>query len=257
MPEGHTLHGLARDHRRDLRAGPVAASSPQGRFADGAARLDGRTLLRADAHGKHLFHTFDSGDVLHVHLGLIGKWRPTPASQPPVGAVRLRLSSNGHAWDLSGPQSCELLTPEEADRITALLGPDPLRRNADPERFVHAVSNTKNPVGAVLLDQRVVAGIGNVYRAELLFLHGIHPATPGAGIDADILSALWRTMVEQLRAGLRRGRIVTTLAADRHTRDDRLYAYRREGLPCLRCGTPIVGMPLGGRRTWFCPACQR
>ena len=106
----------------------MRASSPQGRFAEGAALLDGLTLLGADAWGKYLFCNFDSGDVLHVHLGLIGKFRALKAPIPdPVGAVRLRIQNAATAWDLSGPTRCDIISPIEQEQIWSRLGADPLR----------------------------------------------------------------------------------------------------------------------------------
>ena len=261
MPEGHTVHRLARDHTKHLAGRPVRASSPQGRFAEGAARVDGRVPLRFEAYGKHELAHLDSGEVLHVHLGLIGKWRRVPVAEQ-SGIIRLRLATNGTAWDLSGPQSCELVTPDEKRAIVRALGPDPLRRGAEPGRLIARVRASHKAIGALLLEQDVVAGIGNVYRAEVLFLRGIHPARPGTSLDEDELHALWATIVDQLRAGVRRNRIVTVTAEDapgplsRLERPDAVYAYHREGLPCRRCSTPIVGATIGGRRTWWCPRCQ-
>ena len=186
MPEGHTIHRLARRHRSLLRGHAVTASSPQGRFEDGAAVIDGAVLLGTDAWGKHLFH--DYGDhVLHVHLGLYGKFRDGSGTPPePRGALRLRLVGGGHWLDLRGPTACELLTAPEVESRTARLGPDPLRRGADVDRFLDRVGRSRAPAGTLLLDQSVIAGVGNVYRAEVLLRAGIcllytsDPGRPGA-----------------------------------------------------------------------------
>jgi endonuclease-8 len=261
MPEGHTIHGLARDQTRDLAGQQVRAWSPQGRFAHGAAILNGRTLERVEAVGKYLFQWWDGDDILHVHLGLIGKWRhqPTPARDP-VGLIRLRLVGPTSAWDLSGPNRCEVITPEERDAIVAKLGPDPLRADADPQRFIDKVRRSKTPIGTLLLDQTVIAGIGNVYRAEVLFLEGIHPARLGKDLSEDEVARLWRQARDQLRVGLKRNRIVTVDPKEigkplaRIAREEATYAYHQEG--CIRCGTPLDVLPLGGRRTWACRVCQ-
>jgi len=249
MPEGHTLHRLARDQRRDLRGEKVVVSSPQGRFDDGARLLDGQLVDDVEAYGKHLFTSFGSGDVLHVHLGLIGRYQRQPSPPlPPVGVVRVRIEGPAATWDLRGPAVCRVIRVDEIDAVVAPLGPDPLRRGADPERFVDAVVRSAKPVGALLLDQSVIAGIGNVLRAEVLHVHGIHPATPGNRLDADRVRALWTTLQEWLRAGVRRNRIVT------HTVDDPLYVYHRD--TCRRCGTPLCALEIGGRRIDICPTCQ-
>ena len=249
MPEGHTVHRLARDHTRDLAGRPVRASSPQGRFAEGAARVDRRTPERFEAYGKHEFGHLGSGEVLHVHLGLIGKWhRQRVPPELPVGMVRLRLEGEAWAWDLSGPMACRVITPEEAAAVVATLGPDPLRADADPQRFVDRVRRSNAPIGSLLLDQTVIAGIGNVYRAEVLWAMGIDPRRPGRSLDADELAAMWGWLRHQLRLGVKRGRIVTVdTPAGRG-------AYHQEG--CIRCGGPVTTLAVAGRRIDACPTCQ-
>lgn len=261
MPEGHTIHGLARDLAATLRGAPVAASSPQGRFAEGAALIDGRPLDAAEAWGKYLFCDFGIGEVLHVHLGLIGKFRrqPSPPADP-VGAIRLRLEGPEATWDLSGPSRCELMAPDVRDDIVTRLGADPLRDDADVERARTAFAASDRPVGAVVLDQTVIAGIGNVYRAELLFLCGIHPARPASSLSDDEFDELWKLTVELMQVGLRLGRIVTTdpdeigTPRNRMRDDDRLYVYHRE--ICRRCGSPLRTLQVGGRPIWYCPVDQ-
>ena len=249
VPEGHTIHRLARDHGRDLAGRPVRASSPQGRFAEGAARIDGRIPLRFDAYGKHELAHLDSGEVLHVHLGLIGKWfrRATPPP-PPVGLVRLRLEGDVTTWDLSGPITCRVVAPEEAMAAVATLGPDPLRRDADPQRFVERVRRSGAAIGALLLDQSVIAGIGNVYRAEVLWALGIDPRRPGRTLSTDELLAIWTWLRHQLRLGVRRNRIETV---DGPTRRG---AYHQEA--CIRCGGAVTALAIAGRRIDACLACQ-
>jgi endonuclease-8 len=262
VPEGHTIHRLARDQRRDLAGAPVRASSVQARFAEGAARLDGQVLERIEPYGKHLFHWFASGDVLHVHLGLIGKFRRQPAPAPePVGEVRLRLEGVGAAWDLSGPMVCRIVTPDDVPPVIAKLGPDPLRRDADPSAFATRLRRSAKPVADLLLDQSVVAGVGNVYRAEVLFLCGIHPMRPGRSLTDDEVACLWSTIVAELKSGLRRNKIVTVPPAEldvpvRSLRSgEGVYAYKRE--ICRRCGSAIAVHQAGGRRVWACETCQR
>jgi formamidopyrimidine-DNA glycosylase len=265
MPEGHTIHRLARDLRRDLRGQDVQVSSPQGRFADGATRLDGRRLTATHAHGKHLFLDWDTGETLYVHLGLIGKFRRRPAPPPPpVGAIRLRMGGELAVWDLSGPMACRLGGPETRSEQLRDAGPDPLRRDADPDRFAHALSRRSIPIGAALLDQSVIAGIGNVYRAELCFLCGILPTRPSKQLAPAQVTALWSTAVELLQIGVRLNRIVTRVpqevgvsAPGRVPHVERLYVYKRGGEPCRRCGTSIASAEIAGRRTWWCARCQR
>lgn len=261
MPEGHTIHRLAHDQRADLLGCPVRASSPQGRFVEGAARLDGAVPMRIEAWGKHLFHTFATGDVLHVHLGLIGKFVRRPSPPPaPVGAVRLRLEGEDRTWDLSGPIICAVVTPDAVAAIVARLGPDPLRRRADPQRFVARVQRSHKAIGALLLDQDVIAGIGNVFRAEVLWALGIDPSRPGRDLSTEELLAMWAWLRRQLLLGVRRNRIVTVdpralgTTVARIRREDAVAVYHR--LDCARCGGAVRRLEVAGRRIDACPTCQ-
>jgi formamidopyrimidine-DNA glycosylase len=249
MPEGHTLHRLARDQRRDLRGHKVDVSSPQGRFTESAQRLDRHVIENVDAFGKHLFTRFDSGDVLHIHLGLIGKFRRQPSPPaPPVGIIRVRIEGPDATWDLSGPTVCRIVDPAEVERVVSTLGPDPLRRKADREQFVRNIQRSNKAIGALLLDQSVLAGIGNVFRAEVLFVHGIHPSTPGRALDRSTIEAMWDTLSKWLRDGVRRNRIVT------NTVKDPLFVYHRD--VCPTCGAPLVALEVANRRIDVCPMCQ-
>lgn len=261
MPEGHTIHRLARSLRSTLGGEPVRATSPQGRFGAGAALIDGQRIERSEAFGKYLFVRWTSGEILHVHLGLIGKFRPAlDATAEPRDTIRLRLANDRAVWELTGPARCELITPAERREIVAQLGPDPLRRNADAERFRASLARSSKPIGAVLLDQRVVAGIGNVYRAEILFVCGIRPTRAASALSVEEAALVWDETVRLMRIGLRLGRIVTTDPAEigrsvgRMADDDRLYVYHRQH--CRRCGTELVTVELGGRPMSYCPVHQ-
>ena len=240
----------------------MSADSPQGRFDDGAALLDGRELTATDAWGKHLFHRYD--DLwLHVHLGLYGKFRGglLPAPEP-RGALRLRLVGEDHWLELRGPTACEVVTEVERKAILARLGPDPLRRRPDGSAFVARVLRSRAPIATLLMDQAVVAGVGNVYRAEALFRQRLDPFRPGREHDAATLDVLWDDLVVLLRAGVRAGRIVTTRPEDRERpagrprRADAHYVYGRAGLPCRVCRSEVRDVQLAARRLFWCPVCQ-
>jgi len=263
VPEGHTIRRQAREHEARFVGSPVHLSSPQGRFVDGAALLDGRVMEAADAYGKHLWLTFAGDLLLHVHLGLIGGWTFGPEPAPaPWGALRVRLEGNGSYADLRGPNVCEVHTEGDRALVLARLGPDPLRRDADPRLAWARISRSRVAVGQLLMDQSVVAGVGNVYRAEVLFRAGIDPHRPGRALTQLEWTALWADLVTLMRAGLRAGRIVTTRPADRARRGGRVrledahYVYRRTGLPCRVCGTPVATEPMAGRNLFWCPRCQ-
>ncbi|MCW2500519.1 MAG: Formamidopyrimidine-DNA glycosylase [Frankiales bacterium] len=263
MPEGHTIHRLAREHAAVLQGQPVALASPQGRFASGAALLTGRVLERVEPYGKHLFYVFEGDALLHVHLGLYGKFT-TGTGQPPEpqGALRLRMTGGGHWFDLRGPIACEVHAPPDRDRLLTRLGPDPLRKDADPDRAWDRLSRSRAPVGQLLMDQTVLAGVGNVYRAEVLFRAGLSPFTPGTQVRRPAWEALWQDTRTLMRAGVRAGRIVTTVPADRDrrsgpvAREDAHYVYRRAGLACRRCGTEVRTQPMAARNLFWCPQDQ-
>jgi len=262
MPEGNTIHRFARRHARDLAGRKVRVSSPQGRFAAEAKRLDRRRFLGAEAYGKHLFHLWQGGLVVHVHLGMAGDFYRFEGKAPaPRATVRMRLSVPGITTDLIGPPTCKLISEEERRAIEARLGPDPLRSDADPERVWTELRRRSRPIGDALLDQRVISGVGNIYRNEALFLAGIHPLRPSNRLTREEWRALWETITRLMRMGLREGRVATVDRREKpHERSgrsarDAFYVYRREN--CRRCGGAIREFSLTGRRMWACPTCQR
>lgn len=267
MPEGHTLHRLARLHQRRFGGHPVTVSSPQGRFAEGAAVVDGRVLRRASAWGKHLFHHYAGGMTVHVHLGLIGSFTefavPAEGELPAaVGQVRMRMVGTEFGTDLRGPMACEVFDDLQVADVIARLGPDPLRRDADPVTAWARITKSRRPIGGLLMDQAVIAGVGNVYRSELLFRHQIDPYRPGTAIGAAEFDAAWADLVELMRIGLRRGKIL--VVRPDHDRGapsyapgrPRTYVYRRAGEPCRVCGTTVCTAELEGRNVFWCPSCQ-
>jgi formamidopyrimidine-DNA glycosylase len=262
MPEGHTLHRLARELTARFAGRVVEVTSPQGRFAAQALLVAGRRLDVVQAYGKHLFAEF--GDrIVHVHLGLYGKFAMgTSAPPPPVGALRMRWVG-ADAWaDLRGPIACEVLTPAQVDGILARLGPDPLAQRPDGSAAYARIARSRAPIAGLLMDQQVLAGVGNVYRAEILFRHRLPPRLAGRDVTSDRWDALWADLVGLMRAGLRSGRIITTLPADRERVGGRVrlsdahYVYRRTALPCRICGTPVAMDLLAARKLYWCPVCQ-
>ncbi|WP_445256950.1 Fpg/Nei family DNA glycosylase [Nocardioides aurantiacus] len=266
MPEGHTLFRLATSLRDAFAGDVVASGSPQGRFEESAAQLDGLRLLEASSRGKHLFVDFEQDRAVHVHLGLYGKFvvRAAPAPDP-VGQVRWRLVSGSAYADLRGATACELVTPEARQAILDRLGPDPLDPGADPERAWARISRSRAPIGGLLMDQAVVAGVGNVYRAEVLFRHRLHPLRPGRTLRRGQFAALWEDLVVLLHDGVRAGQIRTlrpedaAAAREASTVEHRRvknYVYRRQGQPCLVCGATVRTEELAHRNSFWCPRCQ-
>jgi len=341
MPEGHSVHRIARQFDRNIVGRRVASSSPQGRFAEGAALIDGREAVSVRAVGKQMFLEFDDDLWLRVHLGMYGAWDfageilvdPTIASAngrmgqtnqrgtdltgaldeapgapvfddagensltsigaprrargrvrmseqtrgldedhlaewppPIVGQVRLRLLTDSTCADLRGPTACELQSPDQVIATIAKLGPDPLVD--DPaegeERFTAIVRRKPTAIGLLLMDQGVVSGIGNVYRAELLYRALLDPHTPGKLVPEEIVRSIWRDWVRLLAIGVETGQMMTMddLDAEAYrramaSRDDRHWVYHRAGLPCRVCGTEIVMEEMAARKLYWCPSCQK
>jgi len=287
MPEGHTTHALAGRLNRAFAGALVSVSSPQGKFEQGAGLLDGLSLVGASAWGKHLFVEFERDRWLNVHLGLIGKFSvmrrlDIPVGPVPViGQVRLRMLNDAWVGDLRGPTVCAVVSPEKVDEIQARLGPDPLRPGADPDLALRRISRSTKPIAELLMDQSVLAGVGNVYRCEVLFRHRVDPFRPGKEIRPATWMAIWEDLVELMPLGVAFGQIVTmgdqvadalaevadgTAAAhteaatgaslgDRFER--RFNVYKRTGEPCRECGSRIRTRLVAGRNLFWCGRCQR
>lgn len=260
MPEGHTIHRIAADHTRDLCGQKLKVSSPQGRFAVGAGKLHNKTLNSVEAWGKHLFYRWSAKQTLHIHLGLYGKFRKHRLPIPePKGAVRLRVIGSKCAFDLNGPNCCELVSAEEVGSIYARLGHDPLRKDADPDALWKRISSSKAAIGTLLLNQSVIAGVGNVYRAEALHLVNVSPDRPGKSLSRDEFDSLWKTIVDLLKIGKKYNRIIVADPNDigkprgRMNRDERLLIYKKE---YCRCGAKVRWYELANRNMYACPVCQ-
>jgi endonuclease-8 len=268
MPEGHTLHRLAADLSAAFGGQRVRVGSPQGRFAESAAQVDGQVLEQAEAWGKHLFIAFPGERYVHVHLGLYGKFLIARGDAPaPVGQVRLRIVGAEAYADLRGATTCALITAAEREAVVARLGPDPLREDSDPDRAWARINRSRIAIGALLMNQEVLAGVGNVYRAELLFRHRIDPMRPGNTLQRKQWDAMWADLVELMHQGVADNRIDTVRpehtpeAMGRPPRQDdhggEVYVYRRTGQPCHVCGKVVRTAELQGRNLFWCPGCQR
>ena len=291
------MHRLAGALQHAFAGRPAVVTSPQARFVEGAALLSGRVVEGAQAYGKHLFVHFAGEAVLHVHLGLIGSFDVLPhdADPPePVGAVRVRMVNDRAYADLRGATLVRLATPEEVEATLARLGPDPLRVGApgnDPQRSLIRLARTGRSVAECLMDQSIIAGVGNVYRAEVLFRHRIDPFVPGNKVKVRSWLAMWEDLVTLLPYGVAFGQIITLdsqLERARELLDGRdpaaydpswggvmpgergrfvrgvpglierdYYVYKRAGEPCLVCGSRIRTAVVAGRNLFWCGRCQR
>ena len=242
MPEGHTLHRLARE-MAELVGQQVVATSPQGKFD--AEAVDGARVTGVEAYGKHLL----VGDSVHVHLGMRGKWlRFAPVTGPGLKQVRLRLAvAETVAWDLIAPTTCERLDAGTRTTLVGGLGPDPLRPGADPDLAYTLVTAHPGPIGAALMDQSRIAGVGNVFRAEVLHGMRMAPTRPAGTVTREEFAALWSRLQAMMTRAVDDGRLAVPEAESRR-------AYKRDH--CADCGTRIVIGVIDGRTTYTCPQCQ-
>lgn len=179
------------------------------------------------------------------------------------GAIRVRLRGK-HGWaDLRGPTECRVETVSEAAAALKRLGPDPLDPDETGGLFVARAGRSARPIAALLMEQQVIAGVGNIYRAESLFRQKVDPFLPGSQAGEEVLHGLWTENRELLKIGVRLGRIVTTDQADRpRIPDERAwpehanYVYKRAGKPCRHCQTPVEVTEMVGRTLYWCPTCQ-
>jgi endonuclease-8 len=178
------------------------------------------------------------------------------------GILRMRWSTATDWLELRGPTDCSVYTDEQWQAVEDRLGADPLAPDADPSAAFAYVAKAKTSIGALLMDQTIFAGIGNIYRAELLYRAKQSPFTPGKDVPQKTLKAIWRDAVKLMPDGMVDRRIVTTRANDRPhprgkaQRDEVHYVYRRHGKPCFVCGTTIRRVDMAGRTLYWCPTCQ-
>ena len=266
MPEGHSIHRIANAFRNDYLGSKGKIISPQGRVESDAKLVSGRKLMESTAVGKQLFLGFDNDLTIRIHLGIYGKWNfyQVPIAKAPDvwGQVRARFGVSTASADLRGPTVCEVVDQDGVNLVLKRLGPDPL--NPDPKeaealKFVSKVKNSKVPIGAALMNQAVISGIGNVYRAELLFRAGLNPKTPGEKINESALIGIWDDAVKLMRIGVKTGMMLTRddHLSGRVMVKDRYFVYKREGLECRVCNKKVLMEEFLARKLYWCPKCQR
>jgi endonuclease-8 len=257
VPEGDVVWRTARRLHEAL-AGRVLTRCDVRvpRFA--TANLTGQTVTESISRGKHVLIRTDAGVTVHTHLRMDGSWRVRPASERVPGNHRIRLILGNDTWQAIGYLLgiVEILPTTAEPATVGHLGPDLLGPDWDPaeaERRLRA--NPSRPIGEAVLDQRNLAGIGNVYKAETLFLRGVNPWRP-VGEVAD-LPALVDLAKRLLEANKDRFGQVTTGS---RRRGEETWVYGRAGRPCRRCGTPVrtadQGSDSESRVTFWCPHCQ-
>jgi formamidopyrimidine-DNA glycosylase len=231
-----------------------------------ATELDGERVAALERRGKYLIVRFESGRVLLIHLRMTGSLRHAAGGE--LGddlyrraVVRLDDGSDVAYRDVRRFGTWSLLEPEEVDDYLARrLGREPLERTFTAQRLGERLVNRRAPLKAALLDQRTVAGLGNIYVDEALWRARLHPLREARALDDDELRRLTRAIRESLRAGLARQgaslRDYSTPDGSRGRAQEEFRVYGRTGEPCPRCGTPIDKIRVAGRGTWYCPHCQ-
>ncbi|MEU5404250.1 DNA-formamidopyrimidine glycosylase family protein [Streptomyces sp. NPDC005963] len=266
MPEGDTVWRTAQLLHAAL-AGQVLTRFDLRvpRFA--TADLTGRPVLEVVARGKHLLARIDGGLTLHSHLRMDGAWRIFRAGERwrggPSYEIRAVLGNSSHTAVGYRLPVLELIRTLDEEQVVGHLGPDLLGPDWDPQVAVaRLLAKPSRPLGDALLDQRNLAGIGNVYKSELAFLAGVTPWSPVADLPAGIPERLMATAHRLLIANRNTfDRQTTARSPGGGSTATRLFVYGRSGLPCLRCGTPIrraaAGKGTGDERvTYWCPGCQ-
>ena len=259
MPEGHTIHRAAQDQRAMLAGKVLDISSPQGRFMEGAALIDGQKCIVIEAYGKHLIYRFANCLALHIHLGLFGvfKTAKVPAGEP-VGAVRIRMVSPTHVVDINGPNTCELLDATELAALITRIGPDVLRDDANPELAYAKISKSRISIGQLLMDQSVMAGIGNIYRSEILWRQKLHPEIQGKQLPREAFDRVWSDSVHLLKIGVKHNAIITRETepkpGKRTKYGERFNIFGKK--TCPDCLNDIRTFEIATRRAFMCEECQ-
>lgn len=262
MVEGHSVHRIAIQHTRRLCGRTYKASSPNGRFADGARLINGRSFSRIEAIGKNLFAFFAvSGQpdvVMHVHFGMSGRWSVEDAAKaaPAKETTRLQLEGHGIVSSLSA-MTVQHGGVELFEKKRAELGEDPIRADADAEALWARVCKSKKTIGLLLMDQGFFAGVGNIYRCEILFVARVHPNTPGNALSRAEFDRVWAASVKLMTVGRDEGSILTVEKAE-------ALALGKPGLrrwiynsaKCGRCDGRVTSWDVAGRTCYACAACQ-
>ena len=262
MPEGDTVHRNARVLNHELRGRPLERLFVRDRGEVG--ELAGRTVDLVEARGKHLLVHVEGGWILRVHLGMKGRWLRRHVHERTPRSVTAMLVVGETAYICEGAFTAELMREEALRTHPRLgrLGPDLL---ADPPDIAQAVRRARMPghanreIGDLLMDQRVAAGIGNVYKSEVLFECRVHPRTRLHELSVEKVTELFERAAHLMRLNLlTRRRTAVPLRRRPTPSSQRLWVYMRNGKPCLDCGTPIERFMQGdmNRSTYFCPGCQ-
>jgi len=264
MAEGHAVARWG-DALRQVVGERVMAIGVPPRWRERAEHLRGATLIRVETHGKHLVLHFSSGWVVHTHAMQYGSWQVGEIGQKlrkEARFARLRLATERHEVVFFHGPVMEVLSLDELanhERFQS-LGPDLLHDDfLVPRVFAALQQQGQREIGDAVLDQRIVSGIGNIYKSEGLFLAGINPRRPAADVSASEIEVLFAELIPLMQQGRFRYGMTVTLPDDLQLEPwMRNWVYRRRGQPCFVCATQIEMFRQGEfqRTTYFCPHCQ-
>jgi endonuclease VIII len=263
VPEGDTIFQTAAA-LRPLLVGQTVVGARARVPGPQIQRVIGARVLAVEPQGKHMLIRFDNGLTLHTHLRMGGTWHryaPGERWRLPAWRARVVLEVPEHVVVCFNAPVAELMEDRAVDRHPALLslGPDLLRDDFSAEEaFARLRARPDSEIAEALLDQRALAGIGNVYKSEVLFIESVNPWTPVAGVSDDKLRALIATAQRLLRDNVTPGHPQRVTTRGDRTAPGSLWVYGRANRPCARCGTPIRVQRQGtlNRPTYWCPRCQ-
>ena len=267
MVEGHGVHRVAVTHRRALVGKRFAATSPNGRFEQGARAIDGEPLRKIEAIGKNLFYFYgdasasnraETSKVVHVHFGMSGRFGVFAADTAPEATANTRLRLEGHGMvALLSAMTVDLVDESVYFAKKETLGQDPLREDACPDTLWAKFSKSRKSVGLALMDQNMFAGVGNIYRAEILYKAGVHPDERCENVARETFDSIWFHTVELMQRGFVNGSILTVDPEEALILGEpwtRRYVYNQT--KCGRCRGNVRVWDMANRTVYACETCQ-
>lgn len=267
MVEGHGVHRVAVTHRRALIGKRFAATSPNGRFEQGARAIDGEPLRKIEAIGKNLFYFYgdasasnraETSKVVHVHFGMSGRFGVFAADTAPEATANTRLRLEGHGMvALLSAMTVDLVDESVYFAKKETLGQDPLREDACPDTLWAKFSKSRKSVGLALMDQNMFAGVGNIYRAEILYKAGVHPDERCENVARETFDQIWFHTVQLMQRGFVNGSILTVDPEEALILGEpwtRRYVYNQT--KCGRCRGNVRVWDMANRTVYACETCQ-
>lgn len=260
MVEGHSVHRVAADQRKLFVGKKFKAWSPNKRFQDEAKLISNKKYEKIVPIGKNLFAFFEGGHVMHVHFGMSGRWSIFTKNKnppPPKSTTRLILESKDGLVSHLSAMTVRLGDHTFFEEKKRKLGEDPLSENPDVDDLFLRVSKSKKTISKLLMDQGFFAGVGNIYRAEILFVSKTNPSLKGVNMTREQFDRVWNASVSLMQSGFQTGRISSMTQKEAKKLGDpyrRRYVYNQS--KCLICKGRIQSFSESSRTVWFCSHCQ-